>query len=428
MLHDMIHPQEQQLPSDDISSPNSGPLFYFSDTDLFSDFGLQSSEVTPSPGNCCFDESTNYGDKVIMSPSGASTATATSTSTTVMTPAADNDTNINNNDDNNNNNLSLIFDSSDDIDNGISASIDFSHCQPPSNFSVPPPFFSQQDHQFNTPLVQPQIQMYVDNISPVDWFSQYGGDQHHLFAVPTLMGPSPPLPASIFDDDCLSSMTSYVPLNPSSPSCSFLGGPSMAAFMPMNVALPADSSEIFTAGNILTAPHELLPQDLEFQGDNAGIFCPDSMQWMFKPGDLQGLSCEKQQLVGARMSSTPLASEMSSLEDSTFNKVGKLSAEQRKEKIHRYMKKRNERNFTKKIKYACRKTLADSRPRVRGRFAKNDDFGETRRQASSNHEEDDDDDQVVVKEKEDKLNCSDIFTNINGVNSFRYNYSVQSWI
>lgn len=28
------------------------------------------------------------------------------------------------------------------------------------------------------------------------------------------------------------------------------------------------------------------------------------------------------------------------------------------------------------MQYACRKTLADSRPRVRGRFAKNDEFGE----------------------------------------------------
>lgn len=105
--------------------------------------------------------------------------------------------------------------------------------------------------------------------------------------------------------------------------------------------------------------------------------------------------------------------------------MGKLSAEEKKEKIHRYLKKRNERNFSKKIKvnygnlpssiyifngipgisklvellflfkfrrqYACRKTLADSRPRVRGRFAKNDDFGETQRLNSSSHEEDDDD-------------------------------------
>lgn len=43
------------------------------------------------------------------------------------------------------------------------------------------------------------------------------------------------------------------------------------------------------------------------------------------------------------------------------------------------------------MQYACRKTLADSRPRVRGRFAKNDDFGETNRTTSSNHEDDDED-------------------------------------
>jgi hypothetical protein len=53
--------------------------------------------------------------------------------------------------------------------------------------------------------------------------------------------------------------------------------------------------------------------------------------------------------MGKAGNSTPLASDISSLEDSTF-KVGKLSVEQRKEKIHRYMKKRNERNFSKKIK------------------------------------------------------------------------------
>ncbi|XP_022855344.1 WUSCHEL-related homeobox 14-like, partial [Olea europaea var. sylvestris] len=42
--------------------------------------------------------------------------------------------------------------------------------------------------------------------------------------------------------------------------------------------------------------------------------------------------------------------------------------------------------------YACRKTLADSWPRVRGRFAKNDELGEAARTAGSNHEEDTDED------------------------------------
>lgn len=42
----------------------------------------------------------------------------------------------------------------------------------------------------------------------------------------------------------------------------------------------------------------------------------------------------------------------------------------------------------KNLQYACRKTLADSRPRVRGRFAKNDDYCEASRSiGSQNHEE-----------------------------------------
>ncbi|XP_039057770.1 zinc finger protein HD1-like [Hibiscus syriacus] len=407
MLKDVIHPQEQQLPLDNVSSPISGPVFYFFDADPFSDAGVQSSEVTY--GNCSFDESNNYGEKLTLPPSETPTAAAnnpvvtTTTSTTVTAATSDNDKNMTNDDDDYNNNLSIIFDSPDDIDNDISASIDFFHLQSPSNFSVPPSFFTQQEHQFDLSLVQNQLQMPVD-----DGLSQYGGGDHrHIVTTASLIGPSPPSLTSVFDDDCFSSMPSfYLPLNPSSPSCSFLGGHSMAAFMPMTAALPANNNEIFAASNILTAPRELFPQDLDFQGDNSGIFCPDSMQRMFKPGDL----------------------EISSLEDSSFNRVGKLSVEQRKEKIHRYLKKRNERNFTKKIKYACRKTLADSRPRVRGRFAKNDDFGETQRQASSNLEEDDDDDQVIMKEDEDMVNSWDIFAHINGVNSFKPSYSIQSWI
>ncbi|EOY06170.1 PREDICTED: uncharacterized protein LOC18603298 isoform X2 [Theobroma cacao] len=402
---------------DDIPSPISGPIFDFSDPDLFSE-ALQNSEVTSS--NYCYEENSSYGNNLTIPPdieklngyqdnngntnSATPTATSTTTTTTSTNTTATAATN------HNNSNLSIIFDSPDEIDNDISASIDFS--QSPS-FSVPP-FLTQQD-QFDLSLVQSQIQL-ADVAA--DGLSQYTADP-----VAPLMGL--PLP-SVFDEDCLSSVPSYVPLNPSSPSCCFLS-PAMATFMPagaMTTALSADSSGIF-AGSILMGS-ELQPQELEYQGDN-GIFCPDSVQRVFNPGDLQALSSESQQLVGAAASSTPLASEISSLEDSTFNKVGKLSVEQRKEKIHRYMKKRNERNFSKKIKYACRKTLADSRPRVRGRFAKNDDFGETPRQACSNHEEDDDD-EVVVKEEEDMVDSSDIFAHISGVNSFKCNYPIQSWI
>uniref|UniRef100_A0A7N0U291 CCT domain-containing protein n=1 Tax=Kalanchoe fedtschenkoi TaxID=63787 RepID=A0A7N0U291_KALFE len=46
------------------------------------------------------------------------------------------------------------------------------------------------------------------------------------------------------------------------------------------------------------------------------------------------------------------------------------SFEERQEKLNRYRSKKTKRNFGRKIKYACRKALADSQPRVRGRFAK----------------------------------------------------------
>lgn len=182
---------------------------------------------------------------------------------------------------------------------------------------------------------------------------------------------------------------------------------------------------------------DLQPQELDFQGDSCGFYT-DSMQRVYSSGDIQGLNNDGPQLVNGAGSST-LASDISTLEESTY-KVGRLSVEERKEKIHRYMKKRNERNFSKKIKYACRKTLADSRPRVRGRFAKNDELGEAARTADSNHEDDTDEDvslfanqishhqgKVVVKE-EDMVDSSDIFAHISGVNSFKCNYPIQSWI
>ncbi|RWR95513.1 two-component response regulator-like protein APRR1 isoform X1 [Cinnamomum micranthum f. kanehirae] len=75
-------------------------------------------------------------------------------------------------------------------------------------------------------------------------------------------------------------------------------------------------------------------------------------------------------------------------------KVGRYSVEERRERIKRYRNKRNQRNFHKKIKYECRKTLADNRPRIRGRFAKNEDMGEYSQrwsQTAGGYNEDDDD-------------------------------------
>ncbi|XP_042504056.1 zinc finger protein CONSTANS-LIKE 9-like isoform X1 [Macadamia integrifolia] len=53
--------------------------------------------------------------------------------------------------------------------------------------------------------------------------------------------------------------------------------------------------------------------------------------------------------------------------------IGNYTLEERRQRLSRYRKKKTKRNFGRKIKYACRKALADSQPRVRGRFAKTED-------------------------------------------------------
>ncbi|XP_051222310.1 uncharacterized protein [Lolium perenne] len=47
-----------------------------------------------------------------------------------------------------------------------------------------------------------------------------------------------------------------------------------------------------------------------------------------------------------------------------------LKTEERKQRLSRYRMKKFKRNFGRKIKYACRKAMADSQPRTRGRFSK----------------------------------------------------------
>ncbi|XP_050224610.1 zinc finger protein CONSTANS-LIKE 15 [Mercurialis annua] len=68
--------------------------------------------------------------------------------------------------------------------------------------------------------------------------------------------------------------------------------------------------------------------------------------------------------------------QMPAIQEHANIKVGRYTVEERKDRILRYLKKRNQRNFNKTIKYACRKTLADRRVRVRGRFARNNELSE----------------------------------------------------
>ncbi|KAF3958545.1 hypothetical protein ACB098_08G036200 [Castanea mollissima] len=90
---------------------------------------------------------------------------------------------------------------------------------------------------------------------------------------------------------------------------------------------------------------------------------------VFSTGDLQRINMMQH----SHRSESPLSNENSIIIES-MSRACRYSPEEKKERIERYRSKRTQRNFNKKIKYACRKTLADSRPRIRGRFARNDEI------------------------------------------------------
>jgi hypothetical protein len=56
------------------------------------------------------------------------------------------------------------------------------------------------------------------------------------------------------------------------------------------------------------------------------------------------------------------------IQASKRGKVGPLTAEERQRKVARYLAKRKQRTWGKRIAYACRKRVADNRVRVKGRF------------------------------------------------------------
>ncbi|CAI5999728.1 unnamed protein product [Closterium sp. NIES-64] len=72
-------------------------------------------------------------------------------------------------------------------------------------------------------------------------------------------------------------------------------------------------------------------------------------------------------------SSLPSASPFS---PSTFSSPGPLHPLAREARVMRYREKRKARRFEKTIRYASRKAYAESRPRVKGRFAKRTEMAE----------------------------------------------------
>ncbi|XP_010267643.1 PREDICTED: uncharacterized protein LOC104604799 isoform X2 [Nelumbo nucifera] len=99
------------------------------------------------------------------------------------------------------------------------------------------------------------------------------------------------------------------------------------------------------------------PNFLDFQGvDFEDVY---GMRRAFSEGDIQTLGNGNMSFIHSHFE-RPLT-------------IGNYTIEEREQRLSRYRKKKTKRNFGRKIKYACRKALADSQPRVRGRFAKTEE-------------------------------------------------------
>lgn len=70
--------------------------------------------------------------------------------------------------------------------------------------------------------------------------------------------------------------------------------------------------------------------------------------------------------------SYPFAKQISNgdLNSSGASQATQLSGTEREARVMRYREKRKNRKFEKTIRYASRKAYAESRPRIKGRFAK----------------------------------------------------------
>lgn len=222
-----------------MSSPLSAQILEFCESDLFQET-IQNSDVA-SASNCCYEEQSSYVKNISFPP--------------------DNMIKYPTNDDSNGHYTTMFEENN--IENDISVNQDFSNLQ-----EYP---FSQQD-QFDLSLLQNQIQFTSDGpIMP------YPNDQNDIVS---MMG-------AMIENECMSMPPSKCMRfnNPSSsPNHCFLDHPYLPS-RNSNSMLPIESCGIFNGNMSFT--NEIQVHELDFHGDNGGMFFPDPLPHPYNSNELQ---------------------------------------------------------------------------------------------------------------------------------------------
>ncbi|XP_019200449.1 PREDICTED: zinc finger protein CONSTANS-LIKE 9-like isoform X2 [Ipomoea nil] len=126
---------------------------------------------------------------------------------------------------------------------------------------------------------------------------------------------------------------------------------------PEGVFQKSGSSESLSSMEWVQGAPPTMPNFLAFPGMDFGAVY--GMRRSYSEGDIKTLGNGNVSLIHSPKGHQPI--------------ISSAISEDRQEKLSRYRSKRNKRNFGRKIKYACRKALADSQPRIRGRFARTEE-------------------------------------------------------